>query len=320
MQAEHERTLDLFGARVRILVGTPLDGERRSPALAALEAEALLRRLHADLSRFEPASALSALNRNPAARVEVGPAVAMLVRAAIDAAEASGGLVDASIVEPLERAGYTSSRVGVRPASLTAALQWAPKRRPAQPRPGHPWDQVALSADRSTVVRPPGLRIDSGGLGKGLAADLAGRRLSRFSSFAVDCGGDLRLGGVRGLSRRVEVDHPFDDDMGLSFDLAEGGIATSGMKTRIWADGHGYSHHLINPATGQPAWTGVVQATALAPTTAQAEVLAKTALLSGPESARHALEPWGGILVLDSGEVEARGGLSLALRTGKAAA
>ena len=177
-----------------------------------------------------------------------------------------------------------------------------------------------LSEDHSTVVRPPGLRIDSGGLGKGLAADLAGARLSRFSSFAVDCGGDLRLGGVGGLSRRVEVDHPFDDETGLSFDLAEGGIATSGLKTRIWADGDGYSHHLINPATGQPAWTGVVQATALAPTATQAEVLAKTALLAGPESARRALEPRGGILVLDSGEVEAVGDLASALRTGEAAA
>jgi thiamine biosynthesis lipoprotein len=320
MQAEHETALDLFGARVRILVGAPLDGERRSPALAALEAEALLRRLHANLSRFEPTSALSAMNRDAAVRVEVDPAVAMLVRAAIDAADASGGLVDASIIEPLERAGYTSSRVGVRPASLTEALQWAPKRKPAQPRPDHPWDQVVLSGDRSTVVRPPGLQIDSGGLGKGLAADLVGARLSCFSSFAVDCGGDLRLGGVTGLSRRVEVNHPFDDETGLSFDLAEGGIATSGLKTRIWADGDGYSHHLINPATGRPAWTGVVQATALAPTATQAEVLAKTALLSGSESARRVLEPRGGILVLDSGEVEAVGGLASALRIGKAAA
>ena len=61
-------------------------------------------------------------------------------------------------------------------------------------------------------------------------------------------------------------------------------------------------HHLLDPATGAPAWTGVVSATALAPTAAEAEALAKAALLAGPRAGRALLaRHGGGVLVLDDG-------------------
>ncbi|MGH2841846.1 MAG: FAD:protein FMN transferase, partial [Solirubrobacteraceae bacterium] len=62
-------------------------------------------------------------------------------------------------------------------------------------------------------------------------------------------------------------------------------------------------HHLIDPATGRPAWTGVVQATALAPTALEAEILAKAALLAGPQRGPGLLS-LGGVLVLAGGAVE----------------
>jgi thiamine biosynthesis lipoprotein len=64
--------------------------------------------------------------------------------------------------------------------------------------------------------------------------------------------------------------------------VERGGVATSGIHARLWrrADGT-YAHHLLDPATGDPAWTGLVAATAVAPTALEAEVLAKTALLLG---------------------------------------
>jgi thiamine biosynthesis lipoprotein len=55
---------------------------------------------------------------------------------------------------------------------------------------------------------------------------------------------------------------------------------------------------VLDPATGQPAYTGVVQVTALAPTALEGEALAKAALLSGPEGAAAWL-PHGGVIVFD---------------------
>jgi thiamine biosynthesis lipoprotein len=60
------------------------------------------------------------------------------------------------------------------------------------------------------------------------------------------------------------------------------------------------AHHLLDPATGRPAFTGVVQATATASTALKAGVRATAAVLSGPEGAAAWL-PHGGVVVLDDG-------------------
>ena len=311
MLAEYERSLDLFGSRVRILVGAPRAAAASPPELAALEAEALLERLHAELSRFDPGSELSRLNRDPERVVVVGAALAALVSAAIDAARQTGGLVDSSLVGQLELCGYSRSRVGAESADLREALAAVPWRRPATPAALSRWGEVAVDPETGEVARPPGMRIDSGGLGKGLAADLAGATLAGYSSFAIDCGGDLRIGGTERRPRAVTVRHPFEEGETIVFDVAAGGVATSGLNARIWRDGDRFNHHLIDPGTGRPAWTGLIQATALAPTATEAEVLAKAALLEGPVGGRERLR-YGGFLVADSGSVERVAGSHLA--------
>jgi thiamine biosynthesis lipoprotein len=161
--------------------------------------------------------------------------------------------------------------------------------------------------------RPPGVRLDTGGTGKGLAADLASSRLSGYARYAVDAGGDLRIGGDRPVRRRVDIDHPLSKEPAFSFGLVEGAVATSGLATRLWRTDRGFAHHLLDPSTGAPAWTGVVQATAIAETALEAEVLAKVALLSGPEKGRAVLMRRGGVLILDDGQVEVVGGLATQL-------
>jgi hypothetical protein len=52
----------------------------------------------------------------------------------------------------------------------------------------------------------------------------------------------------------------------------------------------------FDPLTGRPAWTGVLTATALAPSAALAEALAKAAVLAGPERGRDILDRHGGVL------------------------
>jgi thiamine biosynthesis lipoprotein len=151
------------------------------------------------------------------------------------------------------------------------------------------------------VTRPPGLRLNTGGLAKGMFADLLGASLARHPSFAVDCAGDLRVGGADGLERPVEVTSPFDGRVVHRFAVTDAGAATSGIGRRSWLDAAGApAHHLLDPATGRPAYTGVVQATALAPTALEAEALAKAAVLSGPAGGRRWLAH-GGVLVFEDG-------------------
>jgi hypothetical protein len=54
-------------------------------------------------------------------------------------------------------------------------------------------------------------------------------------------------------------------------------------------------------------WSGLIGASALGPSALEAETLSKMALLLGPEGARGVLAEHGGLIVHDSGEVEAIG-------------
>jgi hypothetical protein len=76
---------------------------------------------------------------------------------------------------------------------------------------------------------------------------------------------------------------------------------------RSWLDRGGRpAHHLLDPATGRPAFTGLVQVTALAPSALMAEVYAKAAILSGPHGAPAWL-PHGGVIMRDDGSHEVLG-------------
>ena len=307
---EYDRRFKLFGSQVRLLIGAPARGGLPSPEAMGIQIEFFLRLLHRKLTRFDRGSELCALNSEPGERCSVSPTLAVAVDAALWAARRSDGLVDPTLVGELEDAGYATSRADVPSAAIADALAAAPDRIPASPRADSAWREISVDPVAGAVTRPAGVRIDTGGSGKGLAADLASDRLGGYPTFVVDAGGDLRLGGERPVAREVRIDHPVEDEPAHVFMLDRGAVATSGIKTRLWATDEGFAHHLLDPATGRPAWTGVVQATSLGVTALEAETLAKMAFLAGPERAREILAAHGGLIVLDDGSVELVGSLA----------
>lgn len=265
------------------------------------------------LSRFRDDSELCRLNSDPRASVPVSHLMLKLVESSLAAATQTGGIVDPTLLGELEAAGYDHSLASECPASLRSALMIAPPRRPAQPRPDGAWRDVVVDRRHRVIRRPAGVRFDSGGTGKGLAADLAAAKLRRFDRFVVDCGGDIRVGPVSTGEQPYEiaVEHPLTREHSHMIRIREGAVATSGLPNRLWElPGGKYAHHIIDPSTGRPAWTGVISATAVAPTAQAAETLAKAALLSGPAGARSLLARHGGLFVRDDGAVELAGVLA----------
>ncbi|MDA0164639.1 FAD:protein FMN transferase [Solirubrobacter ginsenosidimutans] len=262
---------------------------------AADDCRAFLEHFDATLSRFRPGSELCRLNADPREEVPASPLLRAAVSAGLFAAELTNGLVDPTLVSQLEANGYDRTR-RTPELPLAQALAKAPPRSPARPDPDERWREITLSD--GTVRRPPGLRFDTGGTGKGLAADLLAKRLT--GRWAVDCGGDLRVGGAHA----VEVRHPLTHQPIHTLEIQDGAVATSGIDTRLWTAEDGTPrHHLLDPSTGTPAWTGLISVTALAPTALEAETLAKAALLSGPRHAQNWLAKHGGLLFTDDGDV-----------------
>ena len=278
-----------------------------SPASSAFEAAVAARRRlegwHRQFSRFDPESELSRINGDLRATVRISPAMALFVKAALGAAALTGGLVDPTLVREVELAGYVGD-LDPGAAQAPVALLAPPERRAAVPDPSARWREIQVDAAAGTLTRPPGVQLDSGGIAKGLFGDVLAARLADHPAFAVDSAGDLRFGGNAGLLRPIQVASPFDDAVLHTFDLVRGAAATSGITKRAWIGHDGRSaHHLLDPATGQPAFTGVVQVTALAPSGTEAEALSKAALLSGPGCAANWL-PHGGVVVCEDGSIE----------------
>jgi FAD:protein FMN transferase len=314
MSHEYDFTFRSMGSDIRFLIGAPLVPGTPTPEDAAQRERRFVLSFAARLSRFDPASELSLLNHDPRPVVPASALLCAAVNAGVWAAQRTGGLVDPTLVDAIERTGYTSSRDESEPASLRDALAQAPARAAAAPASGAVWAQVHVDPAQGTVSRPPGVKIDTGGTGKGLCADAVAHRLSGYTRYVVDCGGDIAVGGVgaRLEPYEIEVEHPLTQQPIGAIRLARGGIATSGINVRIWRTEQGdFAHHLLDPATGSPVWSGLVGATAVAGSALEAETRSKAALLLGPAGAREVLAEQGGLIIHDDGRVEAVGPLGL---------
>ncbi len=300
-----DRRFGAMGCTIRVIIDA--GRSRRSPETAFTWTRAFIAGFDRRLSRFRADSELSRLNANPAERVPVSPLLATLIRMAIWGARRSGGLVDPTLGGELRAAGYEHSWPFGPEIALADALAQAPARRAAAPRTPARWRDIDLD-DEGAVWRRPGLQLDSGGIGKGLAADLVARRLAKYPRVLVDCGGDIAVGGthVGSFPFEVAVRDPLARDHVRRVSLAGGAVATSGIDRRLWprADGT-IAHHLLDPSTGRPAWTGLLAATAHGRTAVEAETLAKAAFLAGPEHGEALLQGTGGILFHENGRVQA---------------
>jgi thiamine biosynthesis lipoprotein len=251
------------------------------PRLAA-DVQALFERLESRLSRFRDSSELSRVNRTAGHWITVSEAFAALLELALDGARRSEGLFDPTVLPALVAAGYDRDFREVRRRHAGRAVR-APRDPAPLMLPAGRWSDVRLEGDR--LLLPHGTALDFGGIGKGWAADLACSLVAGELPWAVvDAGGDLILAGsppAGGVD--VAIDDPeIPGAPVLGVRVEAGALATSSVTFRRWSRDRRWFHHIIDPRTGTPAVTGVLQATAWAPDCAEAEVRAKWALLAGP--------------------------------------
>ncbi len=209
----------------------------------------------------------------------VAPETVALVEAMQEAWDLTQGRFDPTILPALVAHGYAASRVD---RTATTVLPPGPHRIGAM-------DEVTVDPDRGTVMVPPGVALDPGGIGKGLAADAAVSHLldGGATGALVGIGGDLAASGrapdPEGWRVDVERPHPTDTPL-VRAAIDHGGVATSSTRSRTWDHDGRVHHHAIDPVTGTQSDTDIAAVTVVAASGWRAEAFATAALLAGGSS------------------------------------
>jgi FAD:protein FMN transferase len=288
-----------------------------SADVAAAEArlvavERLIRSFEARLSRFRSDSELCRLNARAGHVTRVSRTTGRVLRLALRAARATGGLFDPTIIDELEAAGYDRDFKALAP-------EGDPVTWPAGPQAD--WRAIRLDRRGRIARLPVGLRLDLGGIAKGWAADRAAAFLSQLGPCVVDAGGDVVVRGSQPgqAGWTVAIASPIDLETDLALlCLRDRAVATSGQDYRRWWRGGQLQHHLIDPRTRRPARTDLLTVSVVAPNGAQADLLAKIVLLLGSRAGPRELARWpdcSALLVREDGHLLTTAGLAGELAT-----
>ena len=244
-------------------------------------------------SRFRPDAELTRLGAGNGAPTVVSHPTAMLIERAVWAWRRTGGRFDPTVLHAVCAAGYDRSfseelppdAPGTPAADAAAAAMSPVGFRPTAagsidvPVPG--CDGIDVDPLVDLVRLPVGVAIDPGGIGKGLAADLAATAAvdGGADGAMVSIGGDLRVAGAAPPEGwEVELDHHIAPVARIN--LHSGALATSSTLRRRWRTATGTAHHVIDPRTGRSTGGPLVACSVVAGEAWWAEALA-TALLVG---------------------------------------
>jgi thiamine biosynthesis lipoprotein len=230
--------------------------------------------LEAKWSRFLSDSEVMQLNNNPDSMHPVSNATLRLVSEMKLGFELTQGLYSGNILGELIDLGFARSRSN--PENVTS---WN-----AQAKTSADLSDVEIDLDTKSVCVPTGVALDSGGIGKGLAAELMSDYAMQLGAMgvAVFAGGDVAVKGMEAGAAgwKINISDPSDAAKVInSVSLSRGGLATSSPMG--WKSGS--AHHIIDPRTHKSAESDVLQVTVISQNASQAEVLAKMCVILGTQ-------------------------------------
>ena len=218
--------------------------------------------------------------------VEVSPDTDRVLRLAREVAQASGGAFDPTVgpLVSLWDIGTPAARIPGKEEILRARelVAW----RDLIPPDG---------TGKGWKLARPGQALDLGGIAKGYAGDDLMERLRRRGVLAglLDLGGNILVfgphpGGGNWTIGVQDPRKPRGTPLG-SVSLEEGTVVTSGVYERFFEQKGVRYHHLLDPATGAPARSGLLSVTVVASSSALADALSTALFVLGPARSRSLL-------------------------------
>jgi len=148
---------------------------------------------------------------------------------------------------------------------------------------------IAIDAAAKTVFAArPGTRVHLGGIGKGYAVEraVAIMRERGLHDFMVQAGGDLYVAGQPGDEPwRLGIQDPrgAPNESFATIELRDATFSTSGDYERAFIQNGQRYHHILDPASGQPA-RGAVSVTTVSTRAVIADAVSKGVFILGPEA------------------------------------
>lgn len=296
---------ELLGTMVEITVA---EGSATGVAQHVEAAFAEMGRLERLMSRFDPASEVSHLNRAAGTGMqEASPELmAVLLQARALAASTQGAF------DPV--LGRFTAQADPGGATLDAAM-----RRALLPH-ARSRALVLDEARRQARLSDPLARLDLGGVAKLPILQAGLHRLQRagLRGCMVNGGGDvLATARPDGQPWRIGIrDAAYPDRLLAVWPLRAGVVASSGDYERF-VERHGQRmHHIIDPATGQST-RGVHGVTMVAADIRQVNGLGTAAMVAGPARALQRLQQWGvqhALVMRADGQVQASASMHAGLQ------
>ena len=265
------------------------------------QAEARVRELEGLWSVTDGTSEISTLNHDGSA--ELSPETAELLGAALDMCRRTDGALDISTYPVLRAWGFTTGEYSVPGGEAIAALL-----------PLVDYGRVALEAGAAAL--PPGMEIDLGSVAKGYTGDALAALLKQggAASALLDLGGNIQAVGSKPDSSpwRVAIRDPAGDGNIGVVEVVDQVVVTSGGYERYFEEDGVRYWHIIDPATGWPARSGLASVTVVGESGLLCDGLSTALFVMGREGA---LEHWRqhrdfeAVLVSEDGSVTVTAGL-----------
>ena len=270
-----------------------------------IDAEQEIRRLENLLSVTVESSDISKLNAAAGKEaLEMQIDTQVLLAKGKELGEKTGGAFDIAISPIVKAWGFTEEEHHVpTQAELDALL---PVTDPSD---------VILDAGKA-YLQKEGMAVDLGGIAKGYTSDKVSELLKEkgVESAIVSLGGNVVGIGRKpdGEKWEVALANPLDanDYCGL-ISIEDKAVVTSGGYQRFFEENGRKYHHIIDPATGYPAESGLLSVTIISESGTEADVLSTALFVMGLEDALEYWQKNGGfeaIFITEAGEVIATEG------------
>lgn len=241
---------------------------------AAEPAKERIQELEGLLSTTDENSEIYAANHSGGAPVALSGDTAALLDRALQLCRRTDGALDVTIYPVVRAWGFTTggSRVPDR-AELDGLLERV--------------DYARVSLSGSTLTLPEGMELDLGAVAKGYTGDVLMDLLEEagVTSAIVELGGNVHALGSKpdGSPWRVAVQAPDGSGYAGALEITDCAAVTSGGYQRYFEqDGETYCH-IIDPAGGRPARSGLASVTVVAEEGAAADALSTALFVLGRE-------------------------------------